>query len=222
MRLKNNKKLSGTILLVAMFLFLLLHLQNLSIERIVENTPATIPLAAISFLLLYGAKAVVMVIPITILYISAGMVFPTVWAIPITYLGLVVALSVGYINGKRLGEEKVNQMLANHPKISKSLTDRSDNLSSLCFTARILPTPFDLFSMFCGAIGMPFKKYLFISLLGLSPKAIPFVLGGNSISNLQSAEFLLPFVISFVVIMVIFILYRRLNGKVKEIEEYIT
>jgi uncharacterized membrane protein YdjX (TVP38/TMEM64 family) len=48
----------------------------------------------------------------------------------------------------------------------------------MCFLARLLPLPKDAFSMFFGAVGMPFNKFLIISLLGLSPVMLSTVIAG--------------------------------------------
>jgi uncharacterized membrane protein YdjX (TVP38/TMEM64 family) len=189
------------------------RLKILSVEDIVNYAPASTALAALGFLAIYSLKAIVMVIPVTILYIAAGVVFPTGWAFIITYLCLTAALSIGYINGKRLGEEKVNQVLAKQRKVSEFLSGRKDNLSSLCFISRILPLPFDLLSMFCGALGMPYIKFIFVSLLGLSPAAIPYVYAGASVSDPLSPEFLVPFGVSLLITLVVFTIYKRQTAK---------
>ena len=215
---KYKKWLHG-IVLVGLFLLIMPHLQFFSIENIVNYAPSSIPLAALVFLLIYTLKSVVMVIPIPVLYISAGIVFPLEWAVAITYLGLIIALSIGYVVGKRLGENKVNRIYARHQKIAGFLDSRKDNLSSLCFTCRVLPVPFDLFSMFCGALKMPFGKYIFVSLLGLTPKALPFIFTGASIGDPLSIEFLAPFSISFIIMLIVFNIYQKQNEKIVQVVE---
>jgi uncharacterized membrane protein YdjX (TVP38/TMEM64 family) len=92
-------------------------------------------------------------------------------------------MSIGYYNGKNLGQEKVDKLLEKHPRISKVMEQKRENLTYLCFICRLAPLPFDVFSMLSGTIRMPFKKYLFFSLLGLTPKLIIFVLAGMAIDN---------------------------------------
>ncbi|MCL2565429.1 MAG: cardiolipin synthase [Defluviitaleaceae bacterium] len=168
----------------------------------------TVP-AAIVFLLLYALQGAIMVVPTGLLYIGAGLAFPTWLGILITYTGLTVSLSVGYIIGARLGEEKVNKMLSKNKKVSDFLNGNKDNLLFLSFISRLLPTPFGLVSLFFGALKVPFPSYIFMSLLGLSPFMIPVVFAGAAITNPFSREFIIPFIISFVITFVIYIAYKK-------------
>ena len=165
--------------------------------------------AAVGFILLYALQGTVMIVSTVLLYIGAGLAFPTLTGLMITYAGLTVSLSVGYVIGSRLGEEKVNKMLAKNKKVADFLNSNRDNLLFLIFISRILPTPFGLVSFFFGALKMPYFQYIFMSLLGLSPFMIPVVFAGAAIANPFSADFLVPFGISFAVTFVIFITYKK-------------
>jgi len=172
------------------------------------NLIPMIALTSVAFLAVYAIKAVVMIIPAPALYIAAGVAFPIGWALIITYLGLIISLSVGYFNGKKLGEKRATELISKNRKVADFLESKLDRLSYLCFISRILPFPKDLFSMLYGAIGMPFYKYIAISLMGMSPIMIPNVLVGHSIGTPISPEFLIPFGISLAVALVVFILYK--------------
>ena len=177
------KKIFGIAILVGLIILVLPHLRTVSVEDIVENTPTSIPLAALSFLIFFSLKAIVILIPMAVLYTSVGIVFPPIWAFVIAYLGVSLTLSIGYFNGKRLGEEKVELLLKKYPKLDRYMKKRRGNLTYFCFFSRLIPFPFDIFSMFAGATKIPFLKYLLMSLLGLTPKLILFVFTGITIAN---------------------------------------
>ena len=201
------------VLFVCIILFTYPRLETLSLESIVHFAPASIGLAAFVFIALYALKAMVVVVPLVMLFIAAGIVFPTGWALLVTYLGLATALSVGYAVGKVLGEQRVRKTVAKYKRLEKFLFGWSDNLSSLCFISRVLPLPFDVVSMFYGALGMPFLKYMFISLLGKSPFMIPCVLAGAFVSQPLSAPFLVPFGLSLTIALSVFLLYKMRYAK---------
>jgi uncharacterized membrane protein YdjX (TVP38/TMEM64 family) len=136
----------------------------------------------LSFLLFFSVKPVIVFVPITVLYVSAGIVFSPIWAYIIAVVGVVLSLSIGYFNGNRLGEDKVEALTEKYPKIGDFM-DRRGNLAYLCFFSRLIPFPFDIISMFSGAIKVPFVRYLLLSFLGLAPKLILFVFTGITISN---------------------------------------
>ena len=169
-------------------------------------------LTALAFIAVYALKAVVMIIPAPALYIAAGLYFPIEWAIIVTYLGLLTSLSIGYFNGKMLGEKRVSELIAKHKRAAIFIESRQDSLPSLCFISRITPLPKDLFSMLYGALGMPFSKYIFISLMGISPVMIPYVIAGSYIATPLSPEFLVPFSASLIITLVIFFIYKRQTG----------
>jgi len=196
------------IALVGLVLLILPRVAYFNIERITSFWGTSLWLAAGGFLLLYVLKGVTMVIPTTLLYIAAGMIFPTWAGILITYIGLIIALSIGHSMGKTLGEEKVKAILAKQKKVADLLNGSNENVLSLCFITHLLPTPLGFVSLFFGALNVPRLKYIFISLLGISPFMIPVVFAGAAVSNPLSAAFLIPFGISLGVTLIIFVGYK--------------
>jgi len=140
---------------------------------------------------------------------AAGVVFPTWIAFVITFGGVTLALMSGYYSGKILGERKVNDYVAKNTEVGQFLRGRDKRFLSFCFIYRVLPLPFDLFNMMCGAAKVPFWKYLIVSLIGLSTAIVPNILAGASLTAPLSPEFLLPFGISLAFTVSMFILYKR-------------
>ena len=205
-----NKNVLLTAVLAGIVILVSLNLDFLSVDYLVSLfSEMSIWLAALGFIALYALQGAVMVIPTGLLYVAAGLAFPTRIGILISYVGLAVSLSVGYIIGNRLGEEKVKKMIAKQKKIDDFLSGNKENLLSLSFISRILPTPFGLVSLFFGAVKVPYPQYILMSLLGLSPFMIPVVFAGAAITNPFSADFIVPFVISFVLTFIVFIAYKE-------------
>jgi len=165
-------------------------------------------LNALGFMVIYAIMGLTMAIPKVVLYIAAGIAFPTWIGVGVTYAGLTIAASIGHAMGKRMGEERVKSILAKHKKVSDFLSGNQENLVSLCFISRVLPMPFVLTSLFFGALSVPFFKFLPLSLLGASPYMIPIVFAGAAITDPLSAAFLVPFGISFGIALVIFVAYK--------------
>lgn len=179
------KNLGIALRMAAVIMFLLMivpRISSFTAGNIESGAALPLPVAIIAFFIIYAIKAVVVVIPVNVLYISAGMIFPPGLGILITYIGLAIALCVGYLTGKELGESKVKETLVKNKRAASFLNSQK-NLASMCFLVRILPLPKDLFSMFFGAAGMPFGKFLLVSLIGLSPVMISSVIAGAYISR---------------------------------------
>jgi len=195
---------------IAVFGILGLRVAVWIFERLRNYEPAVIWLTVTTvlfFLAIYAVKAVIIIIPAPALYIAAGAAFPTIWAIIITYIGITIGLCIAYHNGKRLGERRVHDLLSKSKRVSGFVEAHKNDLPSFCFISRVLPLPKDLLSMFFGALGMKFLRYLVISLLGMSPVMIPTVLAGSSITDPLSPEFLVPFGISLTVSLIVFAIY---------------
>jgi len=172
------------------------------------STLSSVWLMALGFIVIYAIKSIIMVIPNSVLYVAAGVIFPTWGAILITYVGLTVSLSIGYITGQKLGETKVYDLLARKKNVNAFLNRNKEDLLSLCFLARLISLPFGLASLFFGALGTPFLKYVLMSLLGITPVMIPIIFSGAALTNPLSVAFLVPFGISFAITLVIFICYK--------------
>jgi len=204
----NIKKI---LLLAGIIVLVLLVAPNLDIlhpDNILRLAELPSIFTALGFILLYAAKGIILIIPSGPLYVGAGMAFPTWLGVLVTYVGLAVALAVGYFIGQWMGEERVTKMLAKNKKVYSFLCQSKENLLFLSFISRVLPTPFGLVSLFFGAMNVPFYKYMFVSLLGLTPFMIPIVFAGAAITNPLSAEFLVPFGISLGITLMIFVAYR--------------
>lgn len=180
--------------------------------------PASLPLAACVLLGLYGLKSVVVIIPFVSFFLYAGMAFPTGWAVLITYAGMALDLSIGHWLGKRLGVGRVLTLLEEKPRTARLLAAYRANMKLACFVMRLLPVPFELTSMFFGASGLPYRWHVGISLLAVTPYALPYVLAGDAIENPLSAAFLVPACISIAVaigamVLMLIIERRKRIGK---------
>jgi len=190
-------------------------MKNLSVEDIESMANHSLPLAALILLGVYCLKAFLIVIPISVLYVSAGVIFPTPWALIITFCCLIIEISITFYLGRRMGREKVEKLMKKNRKVSRFFNEQKDNERTICLLVRLLPFPFDLVSMYLGASGMKYHKYLIFSLLGIVPGMAAYVIAGHSILNPLSPEFLIPFSISTLISLIAsLILY--LNDKKKK------
>lgn len=199
----------GFIIIITLILIPVVH--NLSVDDIIHYTPSSPFFAALALIGLYCLRSIIMAIPNMLVCIAIGIIFPPVWGILISITGMICETTISYYLGKKLGAEEVTRMLQKNEKAKKFFSSNQNNTTTTCFIARITPLPIGLTSMFFGAAGMPWSKYIIASILGLSPKMIPYVLAGTSIEDPLSTRFLLPFVISFAITLAAFIIYQTVT-----------
>ena len=179
------------------------------IEWTINLAQISLWMTALIFIGIYILKPLVMFIPLPVLYVAAGVVFPTWIALVITFGGIALALMSGYYSGKLIGSRKVDDYLAKNEKVSRFLGGQDKRFLSLCFIYRILPLPFDLFNMMCGAAKVTFWKYLIVSVFGLSSSVVLNTVAGIHITTPLSLKFLLPFSVSLAFSCSMFILFKR-------------
>ena len=164
--------------------FLLLSLRGLTVEDILAHIPSHMFLAILVFLLLFALKTLTIFVPMNLLYLAAAAIFSPIVAIMVSFLGVIVSMSIGYLGGKKLGKEGAEKLLRKNPKLGTFVQKRKGNVTALCSLGRLSPVHFDPFSMLCGAMELPFLKYIGASLLGVAPKLIPVVLFGYGLISL--------------------------------------
>jgi len=215
--LNRNKKWLRIVAFIGLALLIILHIVPRFIDSIADYLQSSIWVVIFVLLFLYAVKGVAMIIPTTLLYIAAGVMLPTWVAIIVTYIGLAIALGIAHTMGKKLGVEKVDAIISKRKRVADFLYGHRENILSLCFMTHLLPTPLGFVSLFFGALNVPLLKYIFISLLGITPYMIPVVFAGAAIYNPLSVAFFVPFGISLAVTLTIFIVYKtRRASKARE------
>ncbi|HHU52216.1 MAG TPA: TVP38/TMEM64 family protein [Firmicutes bacterium] len=192
---KKLKLLQGVFAVSAIIviLFFARYFKELSVQSLLDFTPESPALAALVFLGLYCLKAFVLFIPLTVLYLGAGVLFPVGWAFVLTYFCLIVESSIGFFLGRRLGRKRVRALLS-HSERGRKLLDFSNNNSILsCFIIRMIPgPPIEVTNMFIGTTGIKFFPFIVGTLLGYTPGMIPFILFGGAMSQPLALKYLLP------------------------------
>lgn len=147
--------------------------------------------AALALLGLFALKTFVVVIPLYALYITASLLFPPIWAVLICYLGLAIELLAGYWVGRRMGQSQVRTRIEKYEFSNWLLKLIERHPLQSCFIIRFLPLPADISNMLLGASSVRWTVYLLVSLVGLTPKMLPYVLAGEAATNAQTDQFTL-------------------------------
>lgn len=198
------------ILLISLVL-LAMQFSNLTLDEILAYTPESLVLTTFWLIGVYCFKAITMIIPLKILYLLAGIIFPTGFAIAITYLCLYIEATVGFFLGKQLGSERVYSLINKNEKAKHIMEfSTSNSVMSSCFV-RFLPLPNDLISLFMGVTKIKYPPYILGTLLGLSPGMLPVILMGESVENPLSASFLVPLVIATTISLSTIFIYKKIR-----------
>ncbi len=198
-------------LIVIGILLLAPYLSSASLADLMLILPDSRGAAGLVLFLLFCTKAVVVIIPITLLYLGAGILFPPGMAILFTAVCLAVEMSIGYWIGRKLGRHPVQDLLERYQLAGQVTEYIRDNSFLSVFAVRLVPgPPPDLVSMLMGAARVEFRDFLLASLLGLLPLMVPVVLIGNAISNPETNGIAILVGISILMMVAAFFLNRML------------
>lgn len=188
----------------------------LSVDSIVAYSPHSVPLAILLMLLLFALKSVSFVLYCGIFYAASGVLFPLPLALAVNVLGTAVMALFPYFLGRALGTEAVDEILQKHPRVRRLRDMREGNDFLFVLLVRASRLSFDVVSLFMGAIGVPFKKFLPASVLGMLVPIATYPLIGMSVSDPHSPMFRLSILAEVVLAaaaVTIWQLYQRRHAK---------
>ncbi len=175
----------------ALLLFCLLNKDRFTVDGVLSYTPENAVLSAAFMMFLFALKSISVFIFSGILFAANGILFPLPAAILLNVLGAAVMVSLPYWLGRRLGGDVVGRIVEKYPKAAAFRQLQTGHELLFSFIARavnILPS--DIVSLYMGAMGISYRKYLPGSILGMLLSLITFPIMGMNIANPSSPAFL--------------------------------
>ncbi len=184
-----KKEIFGIILRCALALTLFLvailnydRLSTLDVARLVSFTDS-IPLICGVVLAVYVVKALVFVVPASLIYVAVGAILNEhlALAVGVNLLGIFLEVSVTWLLGKFLGKDAVYKLLSKKEAGRKILERNLGDKAGVLFAIRAIPAfPIDWLSLFYGASGCRYPKYALVSVAGISWRVILFTILGDA------------------------------------------
>ena len=194
-------------------------LSNLDIRTLIAGA-SSIFIAELIILGVYAVKAVMMVVPASLIYISVGMAFDPKRAVIVNLLGVALEVTVTYFLGKFLGKDAVEKKIRNTKAGDKFFTMLDKNRNAAIFLMRFIPAfPIDFSSLFMGAFDFKFFPYLIFSVLGIAPRVIAFTVIGEGIYELIPMKYIVLAVICAIPVVTAVLLIKKFVVKKKKSEE---
>ncbi len=186
---------------------------DISAQDIVSFTPNN-TLAALGVLLaLYLLKSVTVITSVRLLQIAVGIMFPLQWALLINVVGLVITFTIPYLFGRAKGHSALSTTAEQSSFLDKLMRlGKNDTFMASLSVRGVILLPLDPPSMYFGASGAPYLKFLLGSILGSLPTLIVRTVLGESADDVSSPTFIIS-VVAYVVILVMSILFGMLLKK---------
>ena len=181
----------------------LLYRDRFSVESVLQASPQNMLLAALFLLLLFALKSLSVFIYSGILFIASGILFPLPAAILVNLLGAAVMVSLPYWLGRQVGGELIDSIARKYPKTASLRQLQMENELFLSFITRMVNIlPSDVLSLYMGASGVHYGKYLLGSVAGMLLTIITFPIMGSSITDPASPLFIVSAAVQVVVTVV--------------------
>lgn len=212
--LKRAAQLSPLMMIGIMAVLYITVFRHMTLEQILEYTPAEPIAAAIVILLMYALKSMSYFFPMMLIAAAAGAIFPVYIAIPLNLLGIVIMATVPYLFGKYVESEAVDRLAIKYKKVEMIKEYSRDRQLSGAFFLRIISClPYDIVSLAMGSLKFDCKKYLLGSFLGTAPGFILTTIMGSAITNPLSPEFLISAGADIVIAVISALVYKLHHAK---------
>jgi len=155
------------------------------LEKILNYVSGLDPvLAPVAFISLY-VLATVLVIPGSIITLSAGVLFGAWWGSIYVSLASVIGASLAFLIGRYIARDFVSKKIESHPKFKSVDRAISREGAKIVFMLRLSPLfPFNILNYGLGITNIPFWKYVGASWLGMLPGTVLYVYIGSLFKNL--------------------------------------
>ena len=162
---------------------------NLTVEQLLDYTPADRLGAVCVMLGLFALKSLDFVIHSGVLYAASGVMFPMPLALALNTVGAAIMVTTPYFLGRSLGTPVARRLLEKYPKLANMEKLRLGNGFLTAMFLRVASTPLIVASIYMGATGMRFRPYLAGSLVGLIPVMASYAVMGSAADDPSSPAF---------------------------------
>ncbi len=217
---KKDKILNIIKISVAAAIFLVATLNYKTLSEIdIRLLVASASSFAVAILLIFGVyvvKAILLVLPASVIYISVGVALDTKTAVLVNIIGIAIEVVITYFLGKFLGKDTVEKKLRGTKGGDKLLSMKDKNKNLATFIIRFVPAfPIDFSSLFMGAFDFKFLPYFLCSVAGLAPRVIAFTILGDKIYDLIPMKYIVLIAICAIPVAGVAIGVKKLLAKKK-------
>ena len=200
------------IVALSLFAVAIIYYEELSTIDVTKLADVTDKLTVLILLVLavYVIKALVFVVPASVVYVAVGAIMNPLLAVAVNLFGIFIEVTVTYFLGSFLGKEAVYRILSKKEIGKKLLAKDIQNKPSVLVAIRAVPAfPIDFVSLFYGASGCSYLRYALLSVAGISWRVILFTLLGDAIFSWIPMDKIILLVICFIPVGVVYYLVKK-------------
>lgn len=167
--------------------------------------------AILVFLLIFALKPLVMVIPSTIMTITAGILFGPFYGFILSLTGIFISGTLAFALSRFLGKDFVNRILKG--KVVSLNKNLNENGFKVLLLLRLPPVlPYDPVSYACGLSEIKYFDFITASVIGVMPETFCYSVIGENFRNPMSVKFLVPLILIIVATVLSGVIFKK-SGK---------
>ena len=156
--------------------------------------------AFIVVIFLFVVKGFIPFLPLSVLFIGSGLVFPAPLAALINILGFAILVSIKYIWGKKFGGGGAHKVLVKSETVYEFMDLGGTGNWWMLVILRFVPfIPINTVSRIYGATSMDYRRFCAFSVLGFLPRIITWSIIGVNITDPFSVKFMVPIIILLII-----------------------
>ena len=168
---------------------------------------------------IYVVKALVFVVPASLVYVAVGAIMEPWIAVAVNLFGIFIEVSVTYFLGRFIGKDAVYKLLSKKETGKKLLAKDIQSKAAILVSIRAIPAfPIDFVSLLYGASGCSYLKYALLSVVGISWRVVLFTILGDAIFSWIPMDKIILIVICLIPVGVIYYLIKKFVLEPKKIK----
>jgi uncharacterized membrane protein YdjX (TVP38/TMEM64 family) len=155
--------------------------------------------APVAFVVLYVALSLLL-IPSSVLALTAGVLFGVVAGASLAFVGGAVSAAVGFVVGRRFGRGPIERLVGRRLEVVNRWL-RRHGVVTVAIARNVPALPFGLVNYAAGCTGIPARRFLLGTVLGIVPGTVAYASFGGSLHDVMSARFVLAVALLIVVVV---------------------
>jgi uncharacterized membrane protein YdjX (TVP38/TMEM64 family) len=164
-------------------------------------------------MLIFAIKPLLLVGPISVLAIVAGLLYGPIYGTIYTMLGSFLSATVGFFVAKYLGSGFVSKLLKGKSTKIEGDIDKH-GLKIIMFLRLAFIFPYDALSYAAGFSKMKYRHFIIGTLIGVAPEMFAYNFIGTSVENIFSEKSLYAMIVVLIVVLVtVYFRYKKVKNK---------
>jgi len=207
-------QITALVLLVVIMIIFGSNIRSITTDDLIDFAPKNRFLAAMTMLLYYVVKSFIVIIPVLVVQLAAGILFPLPLALAINLLGLIITLSISYFLGRFTGKTYVDKLIAKYPKsaILHTLPSKNELVFSLIIHILCI-FPMNIIGMVIGSLNVKYRNYMLGGFLGSMVRVISVTIMGTSVTDPTSPTFIISTAATILISVATVLIYKIYSKK---------